>query len=67
MFNARAVFLALNGKSFKFEEFYQALADIRLKHLGELPADMGVRELYALASQNGWLKEDRGQLRVNVA
>ena len=67
MFDARNAFLKLDRRSFTFDEFYRELEKIRWEHLHELPAEFATRDLFVIASQEKWLSEEQGSIRVDLS
>ena len=67
MFNYHSALQAWNGKEFSLVDLQKRLSDLRLEHLGEIPPEIGVRELLLLGLDRGWIiEEPTGQLRIAV-
>jgi hypothetical protein len=67
MFNFQSALQAWNGEHMTLADLQKRLSDLRLKHLGEIPPEIGVRELLVLALDRSWIVEEpTGQLRITV-
>lgn len=67
MFNFQSALLAWNGEHMSLADLQKRLSDLRLQHLGEIPPEIGVRELLVLALDRDWIVEEAsGQLRIAV-
>jgi hypothetical protein len=67
MFNFRMALLPWNGDHVSLVELQRRLSGLRLEHLGELPPEIGVRELLLMALDRQWVVEEQsGQLRIQV-
>ena len=67
MFNLQSALLAWNGQQISFSDLQKRLSDLRLEHLGEIPPEIGVRELLLLALDRHWIVEEQnGQLLIQV-
>ncbi len=67
MFNFQSALQAWNGEQISLAELQKRLSDLRLAHLGEIPPEIGVRELLLLALDRGWIiEEPTGRLRIEV-
>jgi hypothetical protein len=67
MFNFQSALQAWNGENMSLADLQKRLSDLRLRHLGEIPPEIGVRELLVLALDRGWIVEEpTGQLRIVV-
>ncbi len=68
MFDAKIALAPLHDQTFStFRDLSEKLAEIRLQHLRDLPADFGPRELFEIARQNGWVKEGPdGQITITL-
>jgi hypothetical protein len=67
MFNFQSALQAWNGEHFSLADLQKRLSDLRLTHLGEIPPEIGVRELLLLGLDRGWIIEEHdGQLRIAV-
>jgi hypothetical protein len=67
MFNLQAALLRWNGEQISLTDLQKRLSDLRLEHLGEIPPEIGVRELLLLALDRGWVVEEQtGQLRIQL-
>lgn len=68
MFNFRSALLAWNGEEFTLADLQQHLSDLRLKHLGDIPPEIGVRELLLLGLERGWITEaPTGRMKIEVS
>jgi hypothetical protein len=67
MFNLRTALQAWNGEEISLVDLQNRLSDLRLEHLGEIPPEIGVRELLLMALDRHWIiEEPNGQLRIQV-
>jgi hypothetical protein len=67
MFNFQSALQAWNGEQMTLADLQKRLSNLRLQHLGEVPPEIGVRELLVLALDRGWIVEEAtGQLRIAV-
>lgn len=67
MFNFQAALLRWNGEHVSLIDLQKRLSELRLEHLGEIPPEIGVRELLLLALDQHWIVEEQtGQLRIQV-
>jgi hypothetical protein len=67
MFKFQSALQAWNGEEFNLADLQKRLSDLRLEHLGEIPPEIGVRELLLLGLDHGWIiEEPTGQLRIAV-
>jgi len=67
MFNFQTALLPWNGEHVTLAELQRRLSGLRLEHLGELPPEIGVRELLLMALDRQWIVEEQsGQLRIQV-
>jgi hypothetical protein len=67
MFNFQTALLRWNGQHVSLVDLQKRLSDLRLEYLGELPPEIGVRELLLLALDRGWIVEEQsGQLQIRV-
>jgi hypothetical protein len=67
MFNFQTALQLWNGEHVSLIELQKRLSDLRLEHLGEIPPEIGVRELLLLALDQQWIVEEQsGQLRIQV-
>jgi len=62
MFDARAAFKKLDGKTLAFREFQKELERILFDHISQLPAHFDTRDLYKLAMKKNWISEQSGQM-----
>lgn len=69
-FYLKEAFMPLNGQSFTVRELEDRLATLRVEWRKQLPAEIGVRELFDMLHVNRWLvEEDDGKvsrLRVKI-
>lgn len=67
MFNFQAALLRWNGEHISLIDLQKRLSNLRLEYLGEIPPEIGVRELLLLALDKQWIVEEQaGQLRIQV-
>jgi len=67
MFKLQTALLRWNGEDVSLVDLQKRLSDLRLEHLGEMPPEIGVREILVLALDRGWIVEQQtGQLRIQV-
>lgn len=67
MFNFQLALQRWNGEQISLADLTKRLSDLRLEHLGEIPPEIGVRELLMLALDRHWIiEEPTGQLRIEV-
>jgi hypothetical protein len=67
MFNFQAALLRWNGQEYSLNDLQERLRNLRLENIGELPPEIGVRELLLMALDHHWIVEEQsGQLRVQV-
>ena len=68
MFNLQLALKGLNGQRISLADLQKLLSDLRLEHLGEIPPEIGVRELLLLALEHQWIVEEQsGHLRIQVS
>jgi hypothetical protein len=67
MVTARSVFEALQGRDLTYERLRQALQQFCSDNLEKLPPGFSTRELFAVASRNGWIQQDaNGAIRISL-
>ena len=67
MVTARSAFEALQGRELTYEELRQALQQFWSDNLEKLPPEFSTRELFAVASRNGWIRQDEnGVIRISL-
>ena len=67
MFNLQLALQRWNGEQISLIDLQKRLSDLRLEHLGEIPPEIGVRDLLLLAVERQWIIEEQtGQLRIQV-
>jgi len=67
VFNFQSALLTINGEELTLSDLQERLSEIRLRHLAELPPEIGVRELLLMALDRHWIiEEDSGRLLVQV-
>jgi hypothetical protein len=67
MFNFQSALQAWNGQRISLADLQQRLSSLRLEHLGEIPPEIGVRELLVMALDHQWIVEEAtGELRIEV-
>jgi hypothetical protein len=67
MFNLQLGLQRWNGEQISLIDLQKRLSDLRLEHLGEIPPEIGVRDLLLLALERQWIVEEQtGQLRIQV-
>jgi hypothetical protein len=67
MFNLQLALLRWNGQQVSLNDLQKLLSNLRLEYLGEIPPEIGVRELLLLALDRHWIVEEQtGQLRIQV-
>ncbi len=67
MFDLCNALRALDGRKLTLQELKQELERIQAANLGELPPEIGVRELLLIARENRWIVEDAdGNLEVRT-
>jgi len=67
VFNLQSALLRWNGEQISLIDLQKRLSDLRLEYLGEIPPEIGVRELLRLALDRHWIVEEQtGQLRIQV-
>jgi len=65
MVTARTAFEALQGRELTYEELRQVLQRFCSDNLEKLPPEFSTRELFAIASRNGWIHQDaNGVIRI---
>lgn len=67
MVTARSAFEALEGRELTYEELRQALQQFWSDNLEKLPPEFSTHELFAVASRNGWIRQDEnGVIRITL-
>ena len=67
MVTARSAFESLKGRQLTYEELRQELRQFWSDNLEKLPPEFSTRELFALASRNGWIHQDaNGMIRITL-
>ena len=67
MFDRYEAFKHLDGRRMSFADFMDALGEIRLRNLKDIPPDVGRYELYEIAIRSGWIaKEEPGYVTLSV-
>jgi hypothetical protein len=67
MFNFQTALQRWNGDSISLIDLQQRLSALRLEHLGEVPPEIGVRELLLMALEQHWIVEEQsGRLHIQV-
>jgi hypothetical protein len=67
MVTARSAFESLRGKQLTYEQLRQELRQFWSDNLENLPSEFSTRELFALASRNGWIHQDaNGMIRITL-
>jgi hypothetical protein len=67
MVTARSAFESLRGKQLTYEQLRQELRQFWSDNLEKLPSEFSTRELFALASRNGWIHQDAsGMIRITL-
>jgi hypothetical protein len=67
MVTARSVFETLRGKQLTYEELRHELKRFWADNLEKLPSEFSTRELFAVASRNGWIHQDaNGMIRITL-
>jgi hypothetical protein len=59
MFNLAAALAGRHGQ-YDFDTLQEILKQIRREHLGEISPEVGVNELFRLAIERNWIREDEG-------
>jgi hypothetical protein len=68
MVTARSAFESLRGRQLTYEQLRQELRQFWSDNLEKLPSEFSTRELFALASHNGWIHQDaNGMIRITLA
>jgi hypothetical protein len=68
MFDFQTALLPWNGEHISLDELQKRLSNLRLEHLGEIPPEIGVRELLLLGLDRQWIVEEPdGDLVIRVA
>ncbi len=70
MFDFRSVLATAGLDELDFDQLDDLLRRIRREHLAEISPEIGVRELLAIAQEQGWIVEDdngRFHIRIPVA
>jgi hypothetical protein len=67
MFNFQNALQRWNGEYVGLAELQRRLSELRMEHLGEVPPEVGVRELLLMALERGWIVEEQsGQLHIQM-
>lgn len=67
MVTARSAFESLRGKQLTYEELRAALRWFWSDNVEKLPSEFSTRELFVLASRNGWIHQDaNGMIRITL-
>jgi len=67
MVTARSAFEALAGRQLTYEQLRQELQQFWSANLEKLPPEFSTRELFAVASRNGWIQQDvNGMIRITL-
>ena len=67
MFNFQNALQRWNGEYISLADLQRRLSELRLEHLGEVPPEIGVRELLLMALDRQWIVEEQsGQLHIQV-
>lgn len=67
MVTARSAFESLSGRQLTYEQLRQELRQFWSDNLEKLPPEFSTRELFALASHNGWIQQDAdGMIRITL-
>ena len=67
MFDFREALLRWNGEQINLTDLRKRLSDLRLEYLGEMPPEIGVRQLLVLALDRRWIiEEETGYLLIQV-
>ncbi|HEX3570028.1 MAG TPA: hypothetical protein VHU44_04330 [Acidobacteriaceae bacterium] len=68
MFDLQEAFSSLGGQRYSFADLRSAVSEIRIRHLAELPPEVGVDDLIRLGRQNFLIQEDEdGTMYVQQA
>jgi len=67
MVTARSAFESLRGRQLTYEQLRRELRQFWSDNLEKLPPEFSTRELFALASHNGWIHQDPdGMIRITL-
>ncbi len=67
MLTARSVFKNFRGQELTYEDLRRQLNQVWAENLEKLPPEFSTRELFAVASRNGWIKQNaKGMIRVTM-
>ena len=67
MFNFRDALLTINGDLFTLDDLQRWMSDLRLANMGEIPPEIGVRELILLGLDRHWIVEEaNGNVRIQI-
>ena len=67
MVTARSAFENLKDKQLTYEELREELRRFWSDNLEKLPSEFSTRELFAVASHNGWIHQDaNGMIRITL-
>ena len=66
MFDVRAAYMELNGRTFTSQEFREAVLKMRIDHQKEIASEVEVEDLIHFARTRGWLKESSKTTDVRV-
>jgi hypothetical protein len=67
MVTARSIFETLRGRQLTYEELRRELKQFWADNLEKLPPEFNTRELFAVASRNGWIHQDaNGMIRITL-
>jgi hypothetical protein len=67
MVTARSAFESLRGKQLTYEELREELRRFWSDNIEKLPSEFSTRELFALASRNGWIHQDaNGMITITL-
>ena len=67
MFDLKAALATVDGTKYDFSALEDLLGRIRRENLGDIPPEVGTRELLTVAIQRNWIREDDdGQFHVEL-
>lgn len=67
IFDFKAALRELRGTRFSLQSLQIKLSEIRLKHMGDIAPETGVRELLVIGLDNNWIIEgEDGILTIHV-
>jgi hypothetical protein len=67
MFDIQEALSTLDGRCYSYADLRTAMSKIRIRHLADLPPEVGVNELIRIARQKSLIQEDqKGQMCIHV-